>query len=392
MRRRDRFYAWLRARPIVPDAVIACGLFLVLAAPSALVLDPGWPHIALGVAMYGALAVRRIFPVVSFAVVAVIGLIQWAAAIDLTAADAGILVALYSISAYGPLWASRMGLVVGVLGAVLASQRFVLVQGGTGASVAAAGMLGAAVVGVWAFGDARRVRQAYVAGLVERAKQAERERDQQAQIAAAAERARIARDMHDVIAHNLSVIVAQADGGRYATENDPSRAAGVLDTIASTGRSALAEMRRLLGILRSSDDPDESRMPQPGLADVPELVASYQSAGLSVDVEVDGERQTIGRGPSLAMYRAIQEALTNVLKHAGPDARATVRVRYDGEKIEAHVTDSGAVSSDQPPGAGHGLAGMRERLALYGADVTAGPGPDGAWRVAITMPSEAGRS
>jgi signal transduction histidine kinase len=379
-------YAWLQRHPVVPDAVLAIGLFVLLILASAFGYDPGWPHITLGAVMFGALVFRRVRPVESFAAVALAGLAQWIAGVSLSPVDAAILLALYSIAAYGPRWASRLGLAVGVLGAVLASQRYVLV-GGSGAFMTGLMLYAAAAAGAWALGDVRGVRQAYVTGLAERARQAERERDQEAQIAAAEERARIAREMHDVVAHNLSVIVVQADGGRYAAERDPQSAVSALEAIAKTGRGALAEMRRLLGVLRTGDDPsDEAPGPQPDLAQLPELVASIRESGLPVDLRVSGEPRTLAEGQSLAAYRAIQEALTNVLKHAGPRARATVELAYAGDGLHLEVTDDGRGAAATTDGDGHGLAGMRERLAMYSGRVDAGPTAGGGWRVAIDLP------
>jgi signal transduction histidine kinase len=369
---------------MVPDAALAAGLFALLTLPS-VVGDPSWPHLALGGVMFGALVFRRVRPVESFAVVALAGFVQWTAGVILSPIDAAVLLALYSIAAYGPRWASRLGLVVGVLGAVLASQRFVMVGGESGASVTGVMLYAAAAAGAWALGDVRGLRQAYVTELVERARQAERERDQRAQIAAAEERARIAREMHDVVAHNLSVIVVQADGGRYAAQHDPQAAVSALETISTTGRGALAEMRRLLGILRTGDDPPDGG-PQPGLDRLTDLLDSFRDAGLPVDLHVTGVPRELAEGQSLAAYRAVQEALTNVLKHAGPRARAAVQLTYAGENLHIQVTDDGRGAAAAADGNGHGLAGMRERLAMYGGRVDAGPATGGGWRVAADLP------
>ncbi|HEX6235338.1 MAG TPA: histidine kinase [Jiangellaceae bacterium] len=388
MRRRDRFYAWLQRHPVVPDAALAAGLFALLTLPSAVGYDPGWPHLVLGGVMFAALVFRRVRPVESFAVVALTGLVQWIVGVTLSPVDGAVLLALYSIAAYGPRWASRLGLAVGVLGAVLASQRYVLVGGGSGSFVTGVMLYTAAAAGAWALGDVRGLRQAYVTELLERARQAERERDQRAQIAAAEERARIAREMHDVGAHNLSVIVVQADGGRYAAQDDPQSAVSALETISTTGRRALAEMRRLLGILRTGGDApdgDPQPGPQPGLDQVSDLLDSFRDAGLPVDLHVIGVPRELAEGQSLAAYRAVQEALTNVLKHAGPQARATVQLTYAGEILHIQVTDDGRGAAT-PDGDGHGLSGMRERLAMYGGRLDAGPATGGGWRVAADLP------
>ncbi|WP_198663783.1 sensor histidine kinase [Jiangella endophytica] len=394
MRRRDRFYAWVRRRPVVPDAVIALGLLLTVVVFSAAAYDPTWAHLSLGVVMCLALVFRRKRPVESFGVLVLCGLVQWATGLSLTPVDVILLIGLYSISAYGSRWASRAGLAAGLLGVVLAITReFSPATDGTQAFVASLLSLSAVVVGAWAMGDVRRVRQAYVAELVERAHQAERERDQRAQLAAAEERSRIAREMHDVVAHNLSVIVVQADGGRYAGDHDPRAALDALKTIGDTGRGALAEMRRLLGVLRTADDDGDggSIRPQPGLGTLPELVTSVRQAGLPVYLDVTGSPRPLPAGPSLAVYRVIQEALTNALKHAGPAARASVALVFDAERLTARVSDDGRGAAAPSDGLGQGLAGMRERMTMYGGTVTAGPATGGGWRVDLDLPYGEGK-
>jgi signal transduction histidine kinase len=385
VRRRDRFYAWLQRHPVVPDAVLAAGLFTLLMLPSAIGNGLDWLQLALGAVMFTALVFRRVRPVESFAVVSLAGFVQWTAGVALSPIDAAVLLALYSIAAYGSRWASRLGLAVGLLGAMLASQRYALVGEGTGGFLTGVMLYAAATAGAWALGDVRGLRQAYVNELVQRARQAERERDQRAQIAAAQERARIAREMHDVVAHNLSVIVVQADGGRYAAQRDPQSAISALETISTTGRGALAEMRRLLGILRTGDDPPDGG-PLPGLDRLQGLLDSCRDAGLPVDLHVTGVPGELAEGQSLSAYRAVQEALTNVLKHAGPQARAAVRLTYGAEGLHIQVTDDGRGAAAAAAGDGHGLAGMRERLAMYGGRVEAGPAPGGGWRVAADLP------
>jgi signal transduction histidine kinase len=225
-------------------------------------------------------------------------------------------------------------------------------------------------------------RQAYLAELEERARRLERERDQQAQLATAAERARIARDMHDVVAHNLTVMIALADGAARSATVAPERAAGVMAQVSATGRQALGEMRRLLGVLQDSGDTG-GRAPQPGLDDLEALVARVRSAGPRVSLTVAGVPGAWGPGAGLAVYRIVQEALTNTMKHAGPGAAAEVALRYEPGGVELDVTDDGAGRQARPAdGAGHGVAGMVERASAYGGVVTAGPRADGpGWRV-----------
>ncbi|MEU9284269.1 histidine kinase [Streptomyces sp. NPDC048275] len=245
-------------------------------------------------------------------------------------------------------------------------------------------MMGLALAAL--LGIAVRTRQEYLASLVERARQLEVERDQQIQLAAAAERARIAREMHDIIGHNLSVITGLADGGRYAATKSPERAAQALDAIGTTSRQALTELRRLLDVLR--DQPEDLALaPQPTLTDLDHLIDGVRAAGLPVRTTVHG-RASLPPGRQLTVYRVIQEALTNTLKHAGPGATSEIELSYEaGGAVSLTVTDTGrggTASSDS----GRGLPGMRERTSLYGGTLEAGPGPESGWRVHVRLPKE----
>jgi signal transduction histidine kinase len=188
-----------------------------------------------------------------------------------------------------------------------------------------------------------------------------------------AERARIAREMHDIVAHNLSVMVALADGAGFIAESDPPRAKDAMEQVAQTGRGALTDMRRLLGVLRA----DAELAPQPGLAD---LDALLEQVPLEVTLETTGRPIPLGPGAELTVYRLVQEALTNTLKHAGSHARAAVRLHYEPDGIDVEIVDDGSgharVSAD-----GQGLSGMRERAELYGGALEAGPRASGGWRV-----------
>jgi signal transduction histidine kinase len=238
-----------------------------------------------------------------------------------------------------------------------------------------------------------RTRRNYTAALEDRARRLETERDQQARIAAAAERARIAREMHDIIGHNLSVITGLADGGRYAAAKSPERAAQALDAIGSTSRQALGELRRLLDVLREDAPgrPHSAELaPQPSLTDLAPLVDGVRRAGLPVRTTVHG-RPDLPAGRQLAVYRVIQEALTNTLKHAGPDATADIQLRYgEGGSVTLTVTDTGHAVRSDTSGDGRGLPGMRERTALYGGTLEAGPRPhpERGWRVHLHLPEE----
>jgi signal transduction histidine kinase len=242
-----------------------------------------------------------------------------------------------------------------------------------------------------AIGVTVRTRRNYTEALVDRARRLEIERDQQARLAAAAERTRIAREMHDIIGHNLSVITGLADGGRYAATKSPERAAQALDAIATTSRQALGELRRLLDVLREEDraGPNPELTPQPTLTDLDQLLEGVRAAGLPVRTTVRGS-PVIPPGRQLTVYRVIQEALTNTLKHAGPDATATITLSYADEgAVTVTITDTGH-GGPPPTDGGRGLPGMRERTALYGGTLEAGPRPhpERGWRVHLHLPEE----
>ena len=215
-----------------------------------------------------------------------------------------------------------------------------------------------------------------------RARVAERERDVAAREAVVEERARIARELHDVIAHHVSMIVLQAGAERRVLGADGSTR-DVLTTIEEIGRSALTEMRRLLGMLRS--DGPEPLAPQPGLSDLPALIAQVTEAGLPVELEIHGEPRDLPAGIELSAFRIVQEALTNALRHAG-HARAQVSVRYNADVLEIEVADDGTDSSRAANAGGHGLVGMRERAALYGGHFDAGHRPTGGFAVRVLLP------
>jgi signal transduction histidine kinase len=275
-----------------------------------------------------------------------------------------------------------------------------------------------------------RNRRAYLASLRERAARLERERDQQATIATAAERTRIAREMHDIVAHSLSVMVTLADGASVKVAGDPTRAAGAMRQVSATGRQALGDMRRLLGVLRT-DEGDSTREPQPGVAQIDGLIEQVRATGLVAELTLAGAPIALTPGAEVAVYRIIQEALTNTLKHAVAPTRVQIGLRYRPDVVEVDVCDDGGSadvgergpvavgaasggvggvgsslgrSAPRTEGAarkagaaaamagtatGHGLVGMRERAAVYGGSVLAGPAPGGGWRVTAELPVEA---
>jgi len=207
-------------------------------------------------------------------------------------------------------------------------------------------------------------------------------------LAASDERARIAREMHDVVAHTLSVVVAQADGGRFAAKKDPAAARRALETIAEVSRAALTEMRGLLGILRDTDT-DADLGPQPTLDDIPSLVASVRAGGLDVSYVTTGTPRPLPIGAGLAVYRIVQEALTNVLKHAGPKVTAYAQLRWLADALEVTVSDDGrgaAARSVAAGAGGTGIEGMRERATIFGGTLTAGPRRGGGFVVRARLP------
>ena len=260
------------------------------------------------------------------------------------------------------------------------------------ATVAVAGFASGAAVGPtaangvpWGLGTlvALLIARRVVWDREQRAQIAERERDVAGREAVVEERARIARELHDVIAHNVSMIVVQAGAERRVLDGANASTHEVLQTIEQIGRSALTEMRRLLGMLRS--DADDALAPQPGLGDVPRLVTQVREAGLPVDLRIDGERRELPVGIELSAYRIVQEALTNALKHAG-EAHAAVRIRYGDDSLELEIVDDGAEEANRAAVGGHGLVGMRERVALYGGRLDASPNPGGGFVVRAKLP------
>ena len=230
--------------------------------------------------------------------------------------------------------------------------------------------------GTWLAGRAIRGRRGRERDLIV-------EREEKARLAVQEERARIARELHDVVAHAISVIVLQARGARHAVDTEPEDARDALDAIEVTATQALREMRRLLGMLRE-DDEAVALAPQPSLTHLDALVTRVRDAGLPVELRVEGEPRELAPGVDLSAYRIVQEALTNALKHAGR-ARAHVLVRYGDDVLELEVTDTG-VGAQNGAGSGHGLAGMRERVAVFGGRLESGPRSEGGYAVRARLP------
>lgn len=389
--------AWLRSHPAHVDAILAGALWLVC-VPFGLVLFGSWNGgfgplllvFAISSLEVLPLAWRRTKVTLSAGAVVLACLLHLALVPMYLPSIIAVPIVVFTLAKYGRRWESATGLALSLLGALLSTIAFGTVQGGFTTTYLVFNslviMLGMLVV--WTWGDLSRTRRLAVQTLEERAQRLEHEQAAERAAAAADERARIARDMHDVVAHSLSVMIAQADGGRYAAATSPESARQALETIAATGRDSLAEMRRLLGILR--DDDAAAYRPQPGIDDLSELISTVNATGQAAELHVFGApTRALPQGAGLVAYRAVQEALTNVLKHAGPAAAARVEVRHNADGLHVNVTDNGRGTSgqDEPPdGSGHGIAGMRERAGLYGGTVNAGPLPRGGFAVSLFIP------
>jgi signal transduction histidine kinase len=360
---------WLSEHPGAADTVLALALALLVAfeVVDSDVVTPVALGLAAGAAPALTLAWRRRVPLLPC--VAVLG----ASAVIGAQAGGGltpqtllvtVAVACYSVAAFGTQRQARAGLAVVLAGVLAAEPGDVVVQWPLYAGIWAAGRL------------VRRYR--------ELAETLERERAEHARLAIVEERARISRELHDVVAHSVSTMVVQAGAERLAVQDERPETAEVLAGIEDTGREALAEMRRLLGMLRRDGD-ELALAPQPSLAHLEALAVRMGRAGLPTTIEVQGEPLRLPPGIDLAAYRIVQEALTNALKHSrGTQAR--VLVRYEPGAVELEIVDDGI---PQTAGAGgHGLAGMRERVALYGGRLDAGPRPGGGYAVSAQLPIE----
>ncbi|RKE17308.1 sensor histidine kinase [Streptomyces sp. TLI_171] len=382
----DRRYPWLL------DAAVVAASFLLFCMPELVHGDEDGPRehriaftqlppaavLALQAGLLLPLLWRRRRPTTAFAVITAVFVLQWSLGAALRA-DVALLLALYAVALYG-----RPRDLARACAAVAAGITVVAVRLSDAVSVwDSLFFLAAAVTAAVALGIAVRMRRAQLAGLRERAARLEIERDQRSRLAAATERTRVAREMHDIIGHNLSVIITLADGGAYAARSAPERSREALQLIGDSGRQALGELRRMLGVLRERDAGPELA-PQPGIPDLDALCARIRAAGPEVTYRSQGELDGLDRGVQLMAYRIVQEALTNALKHAGPATRARVAVALDADRLWVRVDDSGPPGDPAPaapPGEGHGLAGMRERAAVYGGSVAAGPVPGGGWSV-----------
>ena len=442
LRRLDQ---WTRLHPVRTDVMAAAALFTVLVALPWIALgpmvapDPQGRQTAVsllaGAGMVLPWAVRRVRPVASAAVVTAAAVLHLLAGPEFSLSLLMVPLTVYNLAANAPRSVSVAGLLLGLVGGVangvkvwLFPAQFVTPDGLTVRSpaeplamVIMAIGCGLTVLTAWAFGDVVRNRRLAVRALEDRAHRLEVQSRQERELAAADERSHIAREMHDIVAHSLQVVISQADGARYAAAAKPALAVTALETIGQTGRSALADMRQLLGVLRETgetvagvpgvtdDDarrpaavvasPDgrgtrlpPGRRPQPRLADLPALVETMRLSGLEVSLlETDTPRRALPAGGELAAYRIVQEALTNTLRHGGPDADAFVTLAWTARGLDLQIDDDGCGAAADPAtrGSGQGLRGAAERAALFGGTLETGPRVGTGYRVSAHLPYSA---
>ena len=441
LRRLDQ---WTRLHPVRTDVMAAAALFTVLVALPWIALgpmvapDPQGRQTAVsllaGAGMVLPWAVRRVRPVASAAVVTAAAVLHLLAGPEFSMSLLMVPLTVYNLAANAPRSISVAGLLTGLAGGVangvkvwLFPAQFVTPDGLTVRSpaeplamVIMAIGCGLTVLTAWAFGDVVRNRRLAVRALEDRAHRLEVQSRQERELAAADERSHIAREMHDIVAHSLQVVISQADGARYAAAAKPALAVTALETIGQTGRSALADMRQLLGVLRETgetvagvpgvtdDDarrpaadasPDgrgarlpPGRRPQPRLADLPALVETMRLSGLEVSLlETGTPRRALPAGGELAAYRIVQEALTNTLRHGGPDADAFVTLAWTARGLDLQIDDDGCGAAADPAtrGSGQGLRGAAERAALFGGTLESGPRVGAGYRVSAHLPYSA---
>ncbi|MET9534986.1 MULTISPECIES: sensor histidine kinase [unclassified Streptomyces] len=393
----QRLYAFIRRHPTLVDvfwAVILLGFSAVQWESTRMGHGYDYQAVPVFLGLCAAVALRRRAPEKMLLLVTLLGVAQLVFDISPVPADFAMLVLIYTVAADGARWASRFGLVGGLCAGALAELRWHEETATSWVQEAVLTMVATVpFILAWVMGDSVRTRRAYFAQLEERAARLEREREAQSKVAVAGERARIARELHDVVAHNVSVMVVQADGAAYVLDASPDQARQALETISSTGRQALAEMRRLLGVLRTGDAPESGEyVPQPDVQQIEDLVEQVRVAGLTVDFRVEGTPRPLPSGVELTAYRIVQEALTNTRKHGGPDVGASVRLVYFDDGLGLLVEDDGRGAAHElyqdggADGQGHGLIGMRERIGMVGGTLDAGPRPGGGFRISALLP------
>ncbi len=431
-------YDWFRRHRFAVDFVLMSVLWLMVIPFS--LADGGYSSTLLDMLVAGTFATALIVPlawrrtrtVMAGSIIAGVAIAQWALNVQPLPADIAVPLVVYALAAFGPRWASLSGLALALLGAIMLVTRYFYEFSTISLSdlpytVITVLMVWVLVLFSWTSGDLTRTKRLREQALSDRAHRLEIEAQHERELAASDERAHIAREMHDIVAHSLSVIITQADGARYASVANPEIAPETLATIAATGRSSLQEMRRLLGVLRGGDE--ASTRPLPGLGDLDELLLGTRAAGLPVDFSALGDpRRQLPPGAELTAYRVVQEGLTNVMKHAGPNVTASVALAWNARGLEITVRDDGrgataalatapvprvpspkvpamsapagtkaesdvghhpgARPADAVPaqGGGNGLRGMSERVRLYEGTLSAGPVAGGGFGIAVFIP------
>jgi signal transduction histidine kinase len=371
-----------RAHPLAVDTLVAA---VLLAVCTVWLAQSGFSELRAELfqtALIAVIAVRRIWPAAVFLVACTIGFAQWLLGPPLLG-DVALLIALYTVAAHQSR--TRALLAAGVMeaGAVMAAVRWEP----AGTVPRSLVFLSATVVAALFAGLTAASGSRYLAWMDERARRLEIERDQQATISAAAERTRIARELHDIVSHSLSVVITLADAAALVNRADPDQGADAMAEVSEVGRHALSDMRAMLGVLRTDDPPPGQAPlpPQPGVGQLGALMERIQATGLDVSLSVDGIPFPLGAAAELTAYRIVQEALTNTLRHAAA-RRAWVAISYDEPEVRIRVTDDGIPDGLGSPG--HGIDGMRERAALHHGALYAGPAEDGGWLVeAILRPA-----
>jgi signal transduction histidine kinase len=376
-----------RLSPLADPALVVVVLLLslqpLLARPgcTACAPTPVWGYV-LVVAQSLPLAFRRRWPLIVVSVCGVLAVGYGISTLPDPPVPYAILVAVYSAAAYS----SRLGAnLTAVLSAISVTGSLVL---DPNADFGDALVLFPTFATAWLLGDSARRRRELAREMTDRADYLERTRAAEAAAAVAAERNRIAREMHDVVAHHLSMMVVQAEAGPVVVTADPGRAAATFDAISAAGKQALTEMRRLLGVLKEGEG--APLRPQPGVDDLAELVDGVRGAGIDIRMTTSGPRRDLPATVDLSVYRLVQEALTNCVRHAGP-SRVDVELVYERTRLSVTVTDDGAGAQKTPHPGGHGLVAMRERIILMGGTLDVGPRPDHGWAVRAVVPLGGGR-
>jgi signal transduction histidine kinase len=375
-----------QAHPLAVDALASAAL---LAVCTVWLLQSDWNGLRAGLvqaALVGVIAFRRVWPAPVFVVACAIGFAQWLLGFPLLG-DAALLVALYTVAAHQSRSRALAAAAVMEVGAVMAAVRWEPANTLPRSLL----FLTATVVAALFAGIAAASGSRYLAWMDERARRLEIERDQQATIAAAAERTRIARELHDIVSHSLSVVITLADAAVLVNRADPVQGAEAMAEVSEVGRHALSDMRAMLGVLRT-DEPKEPKTPQPpppGVGQLGALVERFRATGLDVSLSVDGRPFPLGAAAELTAYRIVQEALTNTLRHAAAQ-HARVTISYDEPQVRIKVADDGRPNghgngTNGHGTNGHGINGMRERVALHQGALHAGPAGDGGWLVEATL-------